>query len=105
VTVSNAVFATPKVAVIVGVVLIVTEDVATGKLAEVAPAETTTFPGVGATAGFVLLRVTVVPALGAGPVKVTVPVELFPPVTLVGDKINDDTVGAKTVRVAVFPVT
>ena len=91
-TVSNAVFATPNVTVIVGVVLTITEDVETEKLAEVAPAKTMTFPGVDAT------------ALDAGPVKVTVPVELFPPVTLVGDKINDDTVGAKTVRVAVLPV-
>jgi hypothetical protein len=102
--VSNAVFATPKVAVMVGVVFTVTEDVVTGKLAEVRPAETMTFPGVAATAELLLPRVTVIPAPGAGAVKVTVPVELFPPVTLVGDKVNDDTVGAKTVRVAVFPV-
>jgi hypothetical protein len=104
VTVSNAVFATPNVAVIVGVVLTITDVVETEKLAEVAPPKTMTFPGTVATAVLLLPRVTVVPALGAGPVKVTVPVELFPPETLVGDKINDDTVGAKTVRVAVFPV-
>jgi hypothetical protein len=104
VTVSNAVFATPKVAVIVGVVLIVTEDVVTGKLAEVAPAETTMFPGVVATAGIVLLSVTAIPPFGAGAVNVTVPVELFPPDTLAGDKTNDNAVGAPTVRVAVLPV-
>jgi hypothetical protein len=63
-----------------------------------------TFPGVTATEELLLARVTVVPPIGAGLVKVTVPVEPFPPVTLVGDKITDDTVGAKTVSVAVFPV-
>jgi hypothetical protein len=104
VTVSNAVFAAPSVAVSVGVVLTVTEEVETEKLAEVVPAEITTFAGVTATAELLLPSVTVTPALGAGPVKVTVPVELFPPVTLVGDKTNADTVGAKTVSVAVFPV-
>lgn len=103
-TVSNAVFATPNVAVIVGVVLTITDDVETEKLAEVAPAETMTLPGVTATEELLLASVTVVPAIGAGPVKVTVPVELFPPVTPAGDKIKDDTVGAKTVSVAVFPV-
>jgi hypothetical protein len=104
VTVNIAVFDTPKVAVIVGVVLTVTGDVLAVKLAEVAPPKTMTLAGAAATAELLLPRVTVIPVLGAGAVNVTVPVELFPPVTLVGAKINDDNVGAKTVRVAVFPV-
>jgi phage tail tape-measure protein len=88
----------------VGVVLTVTEDVVIGKLADVAPPETMTLPADLATAGLVLLRVTAIPPLGAGAVNVTVPVELFPPETLAGDKVNDDAVGALTVRVAVFAV-
>src|SRR5205809_6043109 len=45
---------------------------------------------------FVLLleRVTTAPPLGAGPLSVTVPVEELPPVTLVGLRLSDESVGA-----------
>ena len=101
-TVSTAVFATPRVAVIVGVVLTATEDVVIAKLAEFAPPKTVTLGGGAATGELELARVTEIPALGAGPVNVIVPVEPVPPVTLVGDSVSDNAVGASTVNVAGF---
>jgi hypothetical protein len=49
-----------------------------------------------------LLSVTESPPVAAGPLKVTVPVEAVPPVTVVGAKTTDVTVGAFTVNVLVF---
>ena len=45
-------------------------------------------------------RLTTAPPEGAAPVKVTVPVELLPPVTLVGLIVRELTAGGFTVRVA-----
>jgi len=50
----------------------------------VAPAATVTLEGALATAVLLLERATCAPPAGAGPLNVTVPVEEFPPVTLVG---------------------
>jgi len=50
----------------------------------VAPAATVTLEGTLATVVLLLERATCVPPAGAGPLNVTVPVEEFPPVTLVG---------------------
>ena len=65
----------------------------------VLPAATVTLPG---TVAAVLLsvNVTTAPPEGAGPVKVTVPVELLPPVTLVGLTLRELTPGGFTVRLA-----
>jgi len=52
-------------------------------VAEVCPAGMVTDAGTWAAA-LLELRVTVVPPAGAGPVRVTVPVELVPPVTVLG---------------------
>ena len=101
-TVSTAVFATPRVAVIVGVVFTATEDVVIGKLAEFAPPKMITLGGGAATDELELARVTEIPALGAGPVSVIVPVEPVPPVTLVGESVSESAVGASTVSVADF---
>ena len=49
-----------------------------------------------------LCSVTVDPPDGAAPFKVTVPVELFPPTTVLGVSLNLDRTGAFTVRVAFF---
>ena len=49
-----------------------------------------------------LCSVTVDPLDGAAPFKVTVPVELFPPTTVIGVLLNVDRTGAFTVRVAFF---
>ena len=46
-----------------------------------------------------LCKATTTPAAGAAPVRVTVPVELFPPTTEVGVLVNEDKTGAFTVNV------
>ena len=38
------------------------------------------------------------PPTGAGPVKITVPTEFFPPLTVVGFKVSESTVGGMTMR-------
>jgi len=63
------------------------------KVAEVAAAGTTILAGTWATAELELVRVTVAPPVRAGPLRVTVAVEVFPPDTLVGDKVKEVTVG------------
>jgi hypothetical protein len=74
--------------------------VLTVKLAVVEPAVTFTLDGTAATAGLLLNRATESPA-GAGPVRVTVPVDTFPPITLVGFREKDASAGGLTVSVAV----
>ena len=56
----------------------------TVKGALVAPVATVTLEGTVAAVVLLLESVTVAPPAGAGPLNVTVPVEEFPPVTLVG---------------------
>jgi len=58
--------------------------VLTVKDALVAPAATVTLEGTVAAVALLLESVTCAPPMGAGPLSVTVPVEEFPPVTLVG---------------------
>ena len=58
--------------------------VLTVKDAVVAPAATVTLEGTVAAAVLLLESATCAPPVGAGPLSVTVPVEEFPPVTLVG---------------------
>ena len=62
----------------------VTALVLTVNVALVAPAATVTLEGTLAAPVLLLERVTCAPPDGAGPLSVTVPVEEFPPVTLVG---------------------
>jgi len=64
--------------------------VLTVKVALVAPAETVTPVGTLAAAVLLLERVTCAPPAGAGPLSVTVPVEKFPPVTLVGFNVVEE---------------
>lgn len=55
------------------------------------PAGTVTLDGTAATLELELERVTTAPPLGAGPLRVTVPVEdCVPPVTLVGFSVSDE---------------
>src|SRR6266404_5614947 len=61
----------------------VTALVLTVNVALVAPAATVTLEGTLAAPVLLLERVTCAPTDGAGPLSVTVPVEEFPPVTLV----------------------
>jgi hypothetical protein len=76
--------------------------VRTVNVADVLPAGTVTLVGTVATAVLLLLNATVVDELGAA-LNVTVPVELDPPLTLVGfsvTELNVTPAGALTVSVA-----
>jgi hypothetical protein len=107
VTVSPAVLVTPpRVAVMVTAVEDVTEVVVTVNAALVEPAATVTLAGTVATFVLLLESVTAAPPAGATPLKVTVPCEDTPPVTLVGLRASDASVTAPvepgvTVSVAV----
>ena len=83
-------------------VLDATADVVIAKVAVVAPAATVTLAGDCAAAVLLLVRVTTAPLDGAGPVKVTVPVDEVPPSTEVGLSLTEVSAAAVTVRVAVF---
>jgi hypothetical protein len=75
--------------------------VLTGKVALVAPAATVTLPATVA-AELLLDSVTGAPPAGAGPFSVTVPVELLPPVTVVGLTLSELGMGGITVSEAVW---
>jgi hypothetical protein len=81
----------PSVAVIVAVVVVVTDVVVTVKFALVDPAATVTLLGTVAEE-LLLLKLTTVPPEGAAALSFTVPVELLPPVTLVGLNVTEETV-------------
>lgn len=68
----------------------VTATVVTEKVVVVCPAGTVTLPAeTCATAVLLLDNVTIAPPVGAGPVRVTVPLEEVPPVTLAGFRETD----------------
>ena len=96
-TVSAAVRVTPaKTAEMVAEVEAVTEVVVTVKLALVAPASTVTLAGTFAAVEL-SESVTTAPPAGAAALKVTVPVEEFPPTTLVGLRDSAEIVGVVVV--------
>lgn len=90
-----------NVAEMVAVVLLTTELVVTVKVADVFPEVIETVAGTVATVRFEL-NVTVIPVDGAAPLRVTVPVELDPPVTEVGKRVTETSVGGLIVSVVVF---
>jgi hypothetical protein len=100
--VNVAVFVTePFLTVIVAVVEDLTEVVLTVKVTVVLPEAIVTEPGT--VASFELLeRVTTTPEEGAGPVRVTVPVDELPPVTAEGLRVTEVKTGASIVRAAVL---
>ena len=67
--------------------------VLTVNVALVAPAATVTLDGTWATVVLLLESVTVAPPGGAAPLSVTVPVDEFLPVTLVGFSESDERIG------------
>jgi hypothetical protein len=69
------------------------------KLALVLPAGTVAFAGTRATEVLLLDNDTTIPPLGAGPLSVTVPVEVFPPTMVEGLEDMDISAGRFTVRV------
>ena len=79
-----------------------TAEVVTVNVALVAPAATVTLAGTWAAVVLLLVRVTTAPPDGAGPVKVTVPVDEVPPITELGLRLTEVSAAAVTVRVAVF---
>ena len=81
------------VAVITTGVRRVTRLVVTLKLTDVAPAGTMTVAGTVATFGLLLTRVITAPPKGAGALNITVPVEVEPPLTLVGLRVNELSAG------------
>lgn len=84
--------APPLEAVIVTGVDTLTALVFTVKFAVLVPYPTVTLAGTVA-ADELLERFTATPPLGADPLRVTVPVEEDPPVTLVGLSVTDESVG------------
>src|SRR5437899_543112 len=81
-------------------VVVDTGLVLTVKVALVALPGTVTLAGTVATLVLLLERATTAPPLGAGPLSVTVPVEELPPVTLVGLRLSDESVGGAGVTVS-----
>jgi hypothetical protein len=99
-TVNVAVFDTPPpVAEIVEVVVVFTFAVFTTNIPKVRPAGIVTVPGTVADPDE-LVTVTLNPSVGAGELKVIVPVLEAPPLTDVGLKVSDFTVGGSIVNVA-----
>ena len=92
---------TPLVAEIVTDLVVVTVRVVTVNVAVVVPATTVTLAGTVATEVKLLERVITAPPVGAGPFKVTVPVEGVPPLTLLGFRLRVLSTGAVTVKVVV----
>ena len=84
-----------SVPVIVAVVVDETGRVEIENVAVVVPARTVTFDGVEAPTEFED-NVTTVPPLGDAPFSVTVPVELVPPVTEIGETVSEVTVRLDT---------
>ena len=87
-----------RLPVIVTVRVVVTVRLDTLNVATVAPGGTVTLDGTVATAVLLLDRPTDIPPEGAGPFNATVPVEILPPLTLVGFSVKDERDGAVTVR-------
>ena len=77
---------------------VVTVTVVAVKVALVALAATVTFAGTVA-ALLLLCNATEIPPVGAGPVRVTVPVEELPPTTDVGFMLTAESAGGFTVSV------
>ena len=69
---------------------VATALVLTANVALVAPAATVTLDGTLAAVVLLPESVTCAPPAGAGPLSVTVPVEEFPPVTLVGFRESEE---------------
>jgi len=106
VTVKVAVFVTaPNFALIVTLVVDVTDFVVIVKVTEFMPGGTVTVPGSVAVEEL-LCNVTTVPPDPACPVKVIVPVEELPPLTDVGFKLKVESTASVIVNVAVgdFPL-
>jgi hypothetical protein len=99
-TVKDALLLPLNVPEIVAIPVTVTALVVMVKVAEVAPAATVTLAGTDAIEVLLLDKLTAAPPAGAGPLRVTVPVEEAPPVTLAGFTAMDEIEFAVAVKVA-----
>ena len=72
------------------------------KLADVPPAKMVTLAGTCATAVLLLCNLTTAPLEGADPLRVRVPVELFPPMMEFGLTVSEDNTAGVTVRIALL---
>ena len=98
-----ALFVTPPaVAETVTEVLDEPGEVLTMNVAELLPGGTVTLAGTLATEGLLLDSTTTVPPAGAGPLRVTVPVEELPAFTVEGESVNADGTGGLRVTVVVL---
>jgi hypothetical protein len=88
---------TPSEAVTLTVAPLAVLAVAIGKLTEFAPPGTVTVAGGMTSAGLEEVRESGYPAVGAGPLSVTVPMDVLPPSTFVGDRERLETLGGETV--------
>ena len=77
-----------------------THLVVTGKVPVLAPAGTVTLAGTVACDVLLLKRPTARPPEGAGPLKVTVPVTVAPPITLVGLRVTEVSVSVSEGAIA-----
>lgn len=95
--ISGLLFVFPNVPLILTVVVLDTGRVEIVNVATVRPAGTVTLAG---TVAFTLSepRVTIEPPTGAGPLSVTVPVELVPPCKLLGETAMAAKLGCATIR-------
>lgn len=82
--------------------MLATGFVVTVKVAVVWVAATVTLAGTAATGTLLLVSITTAPPVGAGPPRVTVPVEEVPPVTEVGFRLIELSTEGPTVKSAVF---
>jgi len=91
----------------VATVFAATGLVLTAKVAVLLPAETVTLEGTLAAA-LLLESMTCAPAAGADPLRVTVPADCAPPVTLVGFNVSEEADGRSgtgaTGRITVWPL-
>jgi hypothetical protein len=102
-TISEADWVTPLfVAKMVTEAVAATGAVVVVNVTPVAPAGTVTEDGTAATEESLLDKDMATPLLGAGPLRITVPVEELPPVNLAGAIETDVRVGGRTVREAVW---
>jgi hypothetical protein len=82
-------------------VLVVTGEVVTVNVAVLAFAGTVMLPGTATSELLLLLSATKAPEEGAGPFRVTVPLDELPPTTEFGLKVSEVTWGGVTVNPAV----
>ena len=98
-----ALFVTPPaVASTVTEVLDEPGDVVTMNVAELLPDGTVTLAGTLATEGLLLESATTFPPAGAGPLRITVPVEELPASTVEGESVKDDGTGGLLVMAVVL---